>query len=125
LEISSLALELATQGGRNGKQGYLRIMSRDASRKKLPGFHPFSVKTRHEPKWFLVRDSYIVSVTEPSQVEVFDVFMIDSQFAIERPKRLYRQGLNKMKETFDRDGEREKQEEEEEAAAFQSGQPSL
>lgn len=124
LEISSLAVELATQGGSNGKQGYMRVMSRDASRKKLSGFHPFAAKARHEPKWFLVRDSYIVSVNEPSEVEIWDVFLIDQQFAIERPKRLYRQGLNKVKETFDRDGQREKEEEEAEAEAFQAGNPS-
>ena len=28
------------------------------------------------------------------QLEIFDVFMLDSEFKIERPKRMYRQGLN-------------------------------
>ena len=56
LEISALAIQLATSGGHSGKQGYLRVMSSGASRKKLPGVHPFSFKQRHEPKWFIIRE---------------------------------------------------------------------
>lgn len=68
LEISSLSIALATKGGELGKQGYLRIMSSGASRKKASGFHPFAFKNRHEPKWFIVRDSYIVAVEDPASV---------------------------------------------------------
>jgi phospholipase D1/2 len=70
LEISALSIHLANVGGNSfqGKQGYLRIMSSGTSRKKLRGFHPFEWKKRHEPKWFLVRESYIVCVDEPDQV---------------------------------------------------------
>jgi len=103
LEISALALEMATQGGSSGKQGYLRIMSSGSSRKKLNGVHPFAFKARHEPKWFIVRDSYIVAVDEPSEVEIWDAFLIDQDFTLQRPKRLYRQGIDKVRETFDRD----------------------
>ncbi|BGP07097.1 Phospholipase D1 [Rhodotorula toruloides] len=94
LEISAMSIKLATCGGEQGKQGYLRITSSGASRRKQPGFHPLSWKKRHEPKWFIVRDSYIVAVESPASTEVFEVIMVDSTFEIERPTRMYRKGLN-------------------------------
>ncbi|GAA6057144.1 hypothetical protein JCM3770_004845 [Rhodotorula araucariae] len=94
LEISAMSIQLATRGGEQGKQGYLRVTSSGASRRKQPGFHPISWKRRHEPKWFIVRDSYIVAVESPASTEVFDVIMVDSTFEIERPSRVYRKGLN-------------------------------
>lgn len=88
-----------------------RIMSSGASRRKQNGFHPFSWKARHGPKWFVVRDSYILAVDDPAsvrppfplrhlpliplrQTNIYDVFMVDSTFEIERPTRVYRQGLH-------------------------------
>ena len=88
LEISAMSVMLAPVGGEQGKQGYLvstasvtyllsftdlllppqRIMSSGASRRKEQGFHPFSWSSRHEPKWFVVRDSYIVAVDDPASV---------------------------------------------------------
>ncbi|BGP39024.1 Phospholipase D1 [Rhodotorula kratochvilovae] len=94
LEISAMSIQLATRGGEQGKQGYLRVTSSGASRRKQPGFHPISWKKRHEPKWFIVRDSYIVAVESPASTEVFDVIMVDSTFEIERPTRVYRKGMN-------------------------------
>ncbi|BGP15028.1 hypothetical protein JCM10213_002827 [Rhodosporidiobolus nylandii] len=94
LEISAMSIMLSTRGGEQGKQGYLRITSSGASRKKQPGFHPLQWKKRHEPKWFIVRDSYIVSVDDPASTEIYDVIMVDSTFEIERPTRVYRKGLN-------------------------------
>ncbi|GAA5906624.1 hypothetical protein JCM6882_008077 [Rhodosporidiobolus microsporus] len=93
LEISAMSIMLSTRGGEQGKQGYLRITSSGASRKKTPGFHPIEWKKRHEPKWFIVRDSYIVSVDDPASTEIYDVIMVDSTFEIERPTRVYRKGL--------------------------------
>lgn len=93
LEISALSVHLATRGGTQGKQGYLRILSPGASRHKRPGFHPLDLKRRHEPKWFMVRESYIVSVDEVFDSKIYDVFLMDADFVIERPKRLYRQGI--------------------------------
>ncbi|GAA6005029.1 hypothetical protein JCM10207_008483 [Rhodosporidiobolus poonsookiae] len=94
LEISAMSIMLTTRGGEQGKQGYLRITSSGASRKKQPGFHPLDWKRRHDPKWFIVRDSYIVAVDDPASTEVYDVIMVDSTFEIERPTRVYRKGLN-------------------------------
>ncbi|GAA6029863.1 hypothetical protein JCM8097_001084 [Rhodosporidiobolus ruineniae] len=93
-EISAMSIMLSTRGGEQGKQGYLRITSSGASRKKTPGFHPLEWKNRHEPKWFIVRDSYIVAVDDPASTEIYDVIMVDSTFEIERPTRVYRKGLN-------------------------------
>ncbi|GAA5822012.1 hypothetical protein JCM11251_004824 [Rhodosporidiobolus azoricus] len=94
LEISAMSIKLSTRGGEQGKQGYLRITSSGASRKKTPGFHPIEWKQRHEPKWFIVRDSYIVAVADPASTEIYEVIMVDSTFEIERPTRVYRKGLN-------------------------------
>ncbi|POY74084.1 hypothetical protein BMF94_2896 [Rhodotorula taiwanensis] len=94
LEISAMSIMLASRGGEQGKQGYLRITSSGASRRRPPGFHPLSWKKRHDPKWFLVRDSYIVAVESPASTEVFDVVMVDSTFELERPARALRKGLS-------------------------------
>ena len=111
-----MSIALAKRGGSQGKQGYLRVLSSGASRHKRPGFHPLDLKRRHEPKWFIVRESYIVSTDEPcdvgspfhryialdwtqcvcllsAQTKVWDCFLIDADFEIERPRRLYRQGI--------------------------------
>lgn len=45
-----------------------RVTSSSGGRRKQPGFHPISWKKRHEPKWFIVRDSYIVAVESPASV---------------------------------------------------------
>jgi phospholipase D1/2 len=41
-----------------------------------------------------VRDSYFVATDGPESSEFYDVFLIDSDFEIERPRRAYRHGLN-------------------------------
>lgn len=69
-------------------------MSSNASRK---GPHPINLsawKNNHSTKWWLVRESYLVSVSDPAELTIEDVFILDADFAIERPKRVYRQGLN-------------------------------
>lgn len=68
LEFSAMSLQLATKGGSHGKQGYLRVLSSGASRHQKPGFRPLALKRRHEPKWFMVRESYIVATDEPYSV---------------------------------------------------------
>ncbi|SGY80044.1 BQ5605_C008g05292 [Microbotryum silenes-dioicae] len=105
LEISAMSLSLATRGGEQGKQGYLTIASSGASRRKAPGFHPLAFSNRHQPKWFIVRDSFIVAVDDPASTEIYDVIMVDSTFELERPKRILRQGLNAI--TFNSDSSEE------------------
>lgn len=94
-ELSTLSITLASKGGYQGKQGYLRILSR-SSRKDAQGslLTPVTWIKAHEPKWCIVRESYIAIVDQPDSTQVFDVFLLDNQFEIERPKRLYRQTLH-------------------------------
>jgi phospholipase D1/2 len=50
-----------------GKAGYLRVLSSNMSRK---GAHTglLAWKRNHEPKWWLVRESYLVAVEDPGEV---------------------------------------------------------
>ncbi|KAG9016332.1 Phospholipase D1 [Tulasnella sp. 427] len=93
-EISALSVALAARGGIQGKAGLLRVISSNSSRK---GPHPINFsawKRHHTQSWWLVRESYLVSVADPAELTIDDVFMLDADFNIERPKRVYRQGLN-------------------------------
>ncbi|KAG8922064.1 Phospholipase D1 [Tulasnella sp. 417] len=92
-EISALSVALASRGGIQGKAGLLRVVSSNSSRKG-PHAINFSAWKRQTQTWWLVRESYLVSVADPAELTVDDVFMLDADFSIERPKRVYRQGLN-------------------------------
>ncbi|EIN12579.1 phospholipase D [Punctularia strigosozonata HHB-11173 SS5] len=93
LEISALSIQLAPTGGTQYKAGFLRI---DASGSKGGGFGRRSASwaKRKEAKWCAVRESYLVAVEEQGEATVWDVFLFDQEFKIERPPRAYRQGLN-------------------------------
>jgi hypothetical protein len=117
LEISALSIALAQSGGAQYKAGFLRV---EAVSKRVGSFissfltssreedkegrgpNPFGRKSvgfrdRREQRWCAVRESYIVALVEPGELEVWDVFLLDSDFKIERPKRYYRQGLGTFK----------------------------
>lgn len=89
LELSALGVRLAAEGGYHGKEGFMVIQSakgldfRKAWRPKL-------LKNRHQPKWFLVRHSYVVCVDSPEEMNVYDVFLVDNNFGIEPRKRRLR-----------------------------------
>ncbi|KAJ7163385.1 phospholipase D [Mycena filopes] len=91
LELSALFINLANSGGVQLKGGFLQI----ESTKTGGGFGRKSAtwKERKESRWCCVRDSYIVAVQEPGELKIWDVFLLDADFDIERPKRYYRQGL--------------------------------
>ncbi|KAJ7459722.1 phospholipase D [Mycena latifolia] len=91
LEVSALFINLAHSGGIQLKAGYLQI----ESTKTGGGFgrKSSSWKEKKESRWCAVRDSYIVAMEEPGELEIWDVFLLDADFEIERPKRYYRQGL--------------------------------
>ncbi|KAF7977717.1 hypothetical protein HWV62_2994 [Athelia sp. TMB] len=93
LEISALSMSLAQTGGAQAKAGYLRI---DASGSKGGGFGRKSAgwAERKASRWCAVRESYLVVLCEPGELAVWDVFLLDQDFAIERPRRYYRQGFN-------------------------------
>ncbi|KAF2873550.1 hypothetical protein BDV95DRAFT_617300 [Massariosphaeria phaeospora] len=82
LELSALGVRLAAEGGYHGKEGYLMIRSAKGvdARKK---WTPAPMMSRHWPKWFLVRHSYVVCVDSPEEMNVYDVFLVDSDFAVE------------------------------------------
>lgn len=87
LEISALGVRLAPEGGYHGKEGYMLIKSSrgvDYRRKISPRLFI----NRHSPKWFLVRHSYIVCVDGPDQLVVYDVFLVDPYFTVEKKKTL-------------------------------------
>lgn len=113
LEISALFIAHAHDGGSQYKAGFLQI---EASGSKGGGFgrKGTSRKEKGKYRWCAVRDSYLVVMEDPgdvsttllipplremfilgpSKLTVWDVFMLDSDFKIERPTRYYRQGLH-------------------------------
>jgi phospholipase D1/2 len=93
LEVSALSIQLASSGGVQYKAGYLWIV---ASGNKGAGFGRKSAGRlqKKKQKWCAVRESYLVAVEEAGELAVWDVFLLDADFKIERPTRYYRQGLN-------------------------------
>ncbi|TFY61284.1 hypothetical protein EVJ58_g4602 [Rhodofomes roseus] len=92
LEISALMVALAQSGGAQYKAGTLRIDT--IGNKGNLGRRATSWRERKTPKWCSVRESYLVVHEEVGELTVWDVFLIDTDFKIERPTRYYRQGLN-------------------------------
>ncbi|OZJ04780.1 hypothetical protein BZG36_01841 [Bifiguratus adelaidae] len=92
LEISALGTELALEGGYQGKEGYLTLSrSTDrvpihGGRGPLCGVYAFvrQYRNKWQPKWFMVRDSYVVVVDEPHEINVWDVILVDSRFEVTR-----------------------------------------
>jgi len=82
LELSALGVRLAAEGGYHGKEGLMMIKSSKGvdNRKK---WQPLGMMQRHWPKWFLVRHSYVVCVDSPEEMNVYDVFLVDSDFTTE------------------------------------------
>ncbi|KAJ1030304.1 hypothetical protein NDA16_001214 [Ustilago loliicola] len=94
-EISALSVSLASRGGHQGKQGYLRILSRSSRKKDQKSMlTPARWAKAYEPKWFIVRESFIAIVNEPDSLQLYDVFLMDNDFKVERPKRLYKQTMH-------------------------------
>ncbi|EGE86305.1 phospholipase D [Blastomyces dermatitidis ATCC 18188] len=85
LELSALGVRLASEGSYHGKEGFLVIQSSKGLdfRKAL---NPSMIKSRHSPKWFLVRHSYVVCVDSPEEMNIYDVFLVDPFFQIQPQK---------------------------------------
>ncbi|KAF4963972.1 hypothetical protein FSARC_8063 [Fusarium sarcochroum] len=81
LELSALGVRLAAEGSYHGKECYLHIQPSKGLdfRRALT---PAKVISRHSRKWFLVRQSYIVCVESPENMNIFDVYLVDSKFTI-------------------------------------------
>lgn len=85
LELSALGVRLAVEGSYHGKEGLLTIKSGKGV--ELPtALRSTMVKARQGAKWFAVRHSYIVCVDSPEAMNIYDVFLLDSNFRIQ-PKR--------------------------------------
>ncbi|CCG82002.1 putative Phospholipase D1 [Taphrina deformans PYCC 5710] len=83
LEISTLGIRLAKEERIAGKEGYLAIRSvKGATR----GFtcNPVEIKRRHQPRWFMVRESYMAVIAHPGATEIYDVFYFDHHFEMTR-----------------------------------------
>lgn len=94
-EISALSVSLASRGGHQGKQGYLRILSRSSRKKDQKSvLTPARWAKAYEPKWFIVRESFIAIVDQLDSLQLYDVFLMDNDFKVERPKRLYKQTMH-------------------------------
>jgi phospholipase D1/2 len=90
LELSALGVRLAAEGGYHGKEGFMMIKSAKGvdARKK---WGTSATLQRHWPKWFLVRHSYIVCVDSLEEMNVYDVFLVDSDFSHESKKQRMRE----------------------------------
>ncbi|OAD74703.1 hypothetical protein PHYBLDRAFT_111269, partial [Phycomyces blakesleeanus NRRL 1555(-)] len=98
LEMSALGILLSViyPEGYHGKEGYLWITSRtDRDPKHSRRWATIKAgvscgivkrKTKHVPKWFIVRESYIVCVNDPHEYDFFDVFLVDSQFEVQHSR---------------------------------------
>lgn len=94
LELSALGVRLAAEGSYHGKECYLHIQSSkglDFRRVLTPG----KVIARHSRKWFLVRQSYIVCVESPENMNIYDVYLVDSKFRIVSKKNKDKQLTSK------------------------------
>lgn len=85
LELSALGVRLAAEGSYHGKEGYLMIQSSKGLDFRR-AFTPQMIKNRHSPKWFLVRHSYVVCVDSPEEMNIYDVFLVDSFFKLQTQK---------------------------------------
>ena len=85
LELSALGVRLAAEASYHGKEGYLIIQSGKGIDFRR-AWTPSLIKGRHGPKWFLVRHSYVVCVDSPEEMNIYDVFLVDSKFSIQTKK---------------------------------------
>ncbi len=82
LELSALGVRLAAEGSWHGKEGLLVIQSgKGVDFRKA--WTPSLIKGRHGPKWFSVRHSYVVCVDSPEEMNIYDVFLVDSSFNVQ------------------------------------------
>ncbi|KZF19074.1 phospholipase D [Xylona heveae TC161] len=99
LELSALGVRLAAESSYHGKEGFLIIQSGkgiDFRKAWKPGM----VTRRHSPKWFLVRHSYVVCVDSPEEMNIYDVFLVDSDFTVNtKRKRLRDQNAKDLAKT--------------------------
>ena len=98
LELSALGVRLAAEGSYHGKEGFLHIQtSKGLDFRRV--LTPAKVISRHSRKWFLVRQSYIVCVESPENMNIYDVYLVDSSFKISSKRNALKQMRSKSKKT--------------------------
>ena len=86
LELSALGVRLAAEGSYHGKEGLLIIQSGKGVDFRR-AWTPSLLAGRHGPKWFSVRHSYVVCVDSPEEMNIYDVFLVDSSFQVQTKRR--------------------------------------
>lgn len=90
LELSNMSIRLAPENTFRGKEGYLFVRSSSAVQGwRVTHWRPndFSqMISRHTPKWFMVRHSYIVCVENIYETNILEVFLVDSGFRVSHGK---------------------------------------
>ncbi|KAG8909007.1 Phospholipase D1 [Tulasnella sp. 403] len=120
-EISALSVALASRGGIQGTSDDDMPLKRPdvvtipKAKRVFSGKGPHALNLpswmrSHTPQWWIVRESYLVAVDDPAELRIHDVFLLDADFSIERPKRVYRQFLHlgtdeTDRQALDRDGD--------------------
>jgi len=93
LELSALGVRLAAEASYHGKEGLLIIQSgKGVDFRKA--WTPSLIKSRHGPKWFAVRHSYMVCVDSPEEMNIYDVFLVDSSFEVHTKNKRMRDQKN-------------------------------
>ncbi|KAI0632459.1 phospholipase D [Trametes polyzona] len=105
LELGALTIALAQSGGAQYKAGFLRMEA--VGPKGVFGRRAAGWREKKKQRWCAVRESYLVVMEEMGELTVWDVFLIDQDFKIERPTRYYRQGLNLFHQLDDHESENE------------------
>lgn len=89
-ELSTMALQMAPLAGTLGKQGYLQIHSKSSLKRRFNLIHLYE---KRRPRWFIVRESYIIIVEQAHSTIIHDVFLMDQQFEVRQKRRLHRSVL--------------------------------
>ncbi|KAL4401075.1 Phospholipase D1 [Malassezia pachydermatis] len=84
-ELSTLGLQMAPLASILGKQGYLKILSK-SSRPASQGL--LHIRENSRPKWFIVRESFIVIVEAMESMIVHDVFLFDQNLEVIQKHKL-------------------------------------
>ncbi|KAF9979021.1 Phospholipase D1 [Actinomortierella ambigua] len=88
LELSALTLANVPDGGYQGKEGYLNVVKH--KRLMDEGLVANAVKKVHRkttPKYFVVRDSFIIVAASHNNTAIEDVILLDSSFKAEKSPR--------------------------------------
>ncbi|KAM3163069.1 Phospholipase [Lachancea thermotolerans] len=91
-ELSPIGNLLSYENGYQGKQGYMVVRSTASTQGWRVSHFRFrdwrAMVERHTNKWFLVRHSYILYVSDLHSATPLDVFLVDADFKIRVPGEL-------------------------------------